>query len=253
MLNTYFSSQTVVHNTNTQLPPIQHIDHPLESITITTQDVSDVFQHLDITKVCGPDTNMPRLLEEGCHVLAHPYSSIFNRSLEQGYFPSSWKDANVIQIYKKEDKSLPSNYRPVSILSIFGKTMERCVHKHLYNYMITNQHLTPLQSTFMEGDSTSNQLLYTYHTICEVLFKGNTIRAVFCDISKAFDRVWHEGLLYKMRYMGCSNRFVNWFASYLSKCRKHVVINSQYCAHTWLVSHKDRLLTLFYFSFTSII
>ena len=212
MLNTYFSSQAVVDDTNTQLPPIPDIDYSLEFITITIQDVSDVFQHLDVTKACGPDLISPRLLKEGCHILAHPYSIIFNRSLEQGYFPSSWKDANVIPIYKKEDKSLPSNYRPIWLLSIAGKTMERCVHKHLYNCMVTNQLLTPL---------------HTYHKICEAVDKGKEIRAVFCDISKAFDRVWHKGILYKLRCMGCSNRVVKWFESYLSQRRQRVVINGQ--------------------------
>ena len=71
------------------------------------------------------------------------------------------------------NKTKPSNYRPISLLSIVGKTMERCVHKHLYNYMVTNHLLTPLQSGFKEGDSTTNQLLHTYHTICEAVDKGN--------------------------------------------------------------------------------
>ena len=168
---------------------IPDIDHSLEFITITIQDVSGVFQHLDVTKACGPDLISPRLLKEGCHILTHPYSIIFNCSLEEGYFPSSWKDANVTPIYKKEDKSLPSNYHPISLLSIAGKMMECCVHKHLYNYMVTNQLLTPLHSGFREGDSTTNQLLHTYHKICEAVVKGKEIRAVFCDISKAFDRV----------------------------------------------------------------
>ena len=86
------------------------MDHSLESITITIQDASDVFQHIDITKACGPDSISPRLLKEGSHILVHPYSIIFNRSPEQGYFPSTWKDANVTPIYKKEDKSLTDQY-----------------------------------------------------------------------------------------------------------------------------------------------
>ena len=175
--------------TVTQLPPIPDIDHSLEFIIITIQDVSDNFYHLDVTKACGPDLISPRLLKGGCHILAHPYSIIFNRSLKKEYFPLSWKDANVTPICKKENKSLPSNYRPLSLMSIDGKTMERCVHKHLYNYMVTNQLFTPLHSGFREGDSTTNQLLHTYHKICEAVDKGKEIRAVFCDISKAFDRV----------------------------------------------------------------
>ena len=86
MLNAYFSSQ-VVDNTNTQLPPIRHMDHSLKSITITTKVDNDVFQQLDITKACGLDSISPRLLKDGCHTLSHPYSIIFNCSLEQGYFP----------------------------------------------------------------------------------------------------------------------------------------------------------------------
>ena len=120
-------------------------------------------------------------------------------------------------------KQLP----PISLLSIAGKTMARCVHKHLYNYMVTNQLLTPLQSGFREGDSTTNQLLHTYHKLCEAVDKGKEMRAVFCDISKAFDRVWHKGLLYKLRCMGCLNRVVKWFESYLSQRTQRVVINGQ--------------------------
>ena len=128
-----------------------------------------------------------------------------------------------LQFTKRENKSLPSNYRPKSLLSIAGKTMERCVHKHLYNYMV----LTPLQSGIREGDSTNNQFLHTYHKICEAVDKSKEIRAAFYDISKAFDRVWHKGLLYKLRCMGCSKRVVKWFESYLSQRRQRVVINGQ--------------------------
>ena len=119
MLNTFFSSQAVVDDTNTQLPPIPHKDHSLESMTFTTEGVSDVFQHLDITKACSPDSVISRLLKEGCHILVHPYSIIFNRSHEQGYFHSSWKDATIPPIHKKEDISLPSNYRPIYYLLVF--------------------------------------------------------------------------------------------------------------------------------------
>ena len=101
------------------------------------------------------------------------------------------------------------------------------MQKHLYSYIVTNQLSTPLQSGFRGGDSTTNQFLHTYHTICEALDKDKEIGAVFCDISKAFDRVWHKELLYKLRCMGCSNRIVNWFAIYLTKRRQRVVINGQ--------------------------
>lgn len=75
--------------------------------------------------------------------------------------------------------------------------MERCMHKYLYNYVIANQILTPFQSGFVQGDSTTNQLIHTYHTICEAVDNGKE-RTVFCDISKAFDPVCHRSLLHKL-------------------------------------------------------
>ena len=140
----------MVYDANKELPHIDPSNHTLDSIVISCQDVKDVLLHLNATKASGPDLISPRLLREGADILALPYSIIFNRSLDQGYFPSSWKEANVTPIYKKDDKSLPSNYRPISLLSQSAKVMERCVHKYPYNYVISNHILTRC-----------NQALYT--------------------------------------------------------------------------------------------
>ena len=135
--------------------------------------------HLDGSKACDPDFINPRLLKEGSRILAHPYAVIFNRSLSLGYLPSSWKEANETPIFKKDEKSQPSNYRPISLYSIVGKAMERCIHEYLYKYITINDILTPLQFHFRHGDSMTNQLLHTYHTICEAVDKGKEVRAVF--------------------------------------------------------------------------
>ena len=66
-----------------------------------------------------------------------------------------------------------------------------------------------------------------YHTFCEAVDSGKEIRVVFCDVSKAFDRVWHRGLLHKLKIIGCSEKVTQWFASYLSGRRQRVVINGQ--------------------------
>ena len=86
--------------------------------------------------------------------------------MEQGYFPTCWKYGNVTPIHKKDDKSAPSNYRPITLLSSLGKVMERCVHKYLYNYIIETAILTPFQSGFVRGDSTTNQLLQRIIDTC---------------------------------------------------------------------------------------
>ena len=227
MLNEYFSSQTAIDDINKQLPYLPPAQHVLESIVITDQDVYDVLSHLDATKACGPDLISPRLLKEGASILAHPFSIIFNRSLRQGYFPFVWKDANLTPIHKKDDRSLPSIFRPISLLSQTSKAMERCVHKYLCNYVVSNQILTPLQSGFVSGDSTTFQLIHTYHHFCQAVDSGKEVRAVFCDISKAFYRVWHRGLLHKLSGIGCSEPILKWFSSYLTGRGQRVVLNGQ--------------------------
>ena len=84
--------------------------------------------------------------------------------------------------------------------------------------------LSSLQSDLIPGDSTVNQLAYLYHMFTEALDAGKEVRTVFCDISKAFDRVWHEGLIYKLKAAGVSGDILRCFQSYLSGRRQRVVL-----------------------------
>ena len=115
MLNNFFTSQTIVDDSNKALPDITQPEYALNSIEISSQDVKDVLMRLNIYKACVPDLLSPRLLKEGVTALAEPLSILFNRSLKKCYFPATWKDANVSPVYKKDGKSLPPNYRPISL------------------------------------------------------------------------------------------------------------------------------------------
>ena len=88
--------------------------------------------------------------------------------------------------------------------------------KYLFNHLRDNNLLSSLQSGFIPGDSTVNQLTFLYNTFCQALDSGKDVRAVFCDISKAFDRVWHAGLLLKLKFAGVAASVLTWFKSYLS-------------------------------------
>ena len=94
----------------------------------------------------------------------------------------------------KKDKYLPSNYRPDALLSCPGKLQERIVFKNLYSYFIDNN-LYEYQSGFLPHNSTVFQLIDMYHNICLAFDNNSLFCTVLCDISKAFDRVWHRGLL----------------------------------------------------------
>ena len=104
------------------------------------------------------------------------------------------------------------------------KLLERLVFKYLFNHLRDNNLLASLQSGFLPGDSTVSQLTFLYNTFCQALDSGKEVRAVFCDISKAFDRVWHAGLLAKLQAAGVTGNVHAWFADYLSDRKQRFVL-----------------------------
>lgn len=103
--------------------------------------------------------------------------------------------------------------------------MEKHIFKYLHNFIHDHAILTDQQSGFRNKDSTINQLLLLYDEIVKNLDKGKDVRFIFCDVSKAFDRVWHMGLLYKLRKYGIKGNLLNWFKSYLSDRQQRVGVN----------------------------
>ena len=144
--------------------------------------------------------------------------------METGCIPLSWKAANINAIYKgKGNENDVSNYRPISVTFCFSKIIEKVIFKYLYNYLLECEIISKHQSGFIPGDSTVNQLLLIYHKIMDSLDKGKEVRSVFCDVSKAFDRVWHEGLLYKLESYGIKGKLLDWFKNYLSDRKQRVL------------------------------
>ena len=138
-----------------------------------------------------------------------------------------WKLANVLPLFKKGDVTELNNYRPVSLLPCVSKILERIVFKNLFNYIRDNKLISPHQSGFQPGDSTTNQLSYLYHVFAKALDTKKDVRVVFCDISKAFDRVWHQGLLFKLSSMGVGGGLLAFLKDYLSDRQQRVVIEGQ--------------------------
>ena len=138
-----------------------------------------------------------------------------------------WKLANVTPIFKKGDKQLIKNYRPISLLPICGKAFEKLIFNNLYNHLTRYNLITKNQSGFRPGDSTTNQLIDLVNEIHHA-FDSTTsleVRAIFLDISKAFDKVWHDGLIFKMRQNGISGQLLKLFQNYLNNRKQRVVIN----------------------------
>ena len=226
--NEFFLTHSNIDASNAPLPDdTTMVNETLPAVTITEKDVSDLLKTLDTSKATGPDQISQMMLKQTGDAIVPSLVKLFNLSLRSSKYPSEWKKANVIPIFKKGDASSIDNYRPVSILSCVGKLFERAVFKYVYNFLRDGNAISIKQSGFKPGDSTVYQLAHLYHIFCEAIDKQKDIRVVFCDISKAFDRVWHSGLLAKLKKVGITDDLLNWFRDYLSLRKQRVVINGQ--------------------------
>ena len=165
---------------------------------------------------------MLQLCVESIHI---PLGIIFKGIISTGIFPDQWKLANVTPIYKKGDKQLVSNCRPISLLLVCSKLFEKIIFTNVYRYLLDNYLISKHQSGFRPGDSTTNRLFYLVHTIHSALDEQKEVRSIFLDISKAFDKVWHNGLLFKLQQNGIEGELLSLLKSYLSNRKQRVVIN----------------------------
>lgn len=228
-LNDYFTSVSS-NDFDINLPDLAPLSPcVLSDIIITEQDVADQFQILNINKPAGPDNLPPKFLKAIFQSLVTPITILFNKTIQLGQVPNDWKSANVSAIYKgKGDSDNPTNYRPISVTSCFGKILEKIIYKNLFNYIYHNKILSDNQSGFRTKDSTINQLLVIYNAIIKNLDIGKDVRFIFCDISKAFDRVWHQGLIFKLRKYGICGNVLKWIDSFLSGRKQRVNIEGYF-------------------------
>ena len=164
--------------------------------------------------------------------LVTPLKIIFTNCLRHGIFPDIWKCANVVPVHKKNEKNLKNNYRPISLLPIFGKMLKKLVYDSLYSHLVSFDLLNPNQSGFRSGDSTINQLIAITHTIFQAFDCSPPldVRSVYLDISKAFDRVWHDGLIHKQKRCGVSGQLLSLIKSFLKDRKQRTVLNG-HCSH----------------------
>ena len=120
------------------------------------------------------------------------------------------------------------NYRPVSLLPICGKILERLMYNSLFEFFIANELTSSNQSGFKPGDSGINHLLFITHEIYKSFDDGYEVRDVLLDISKAFDKVWHKELIYKLKQNGVSGNLLNLIIDFLDARKQRVVLNGQY-------------------------
>jgi hypothetical protein len=183
----FFAGQQILpnHILHYPLPPqILLTDQRLDSISTTPAEIQKILKSLDIGKAHGADGVSNRLLKECSTSIAQPLSSLINKSFSLAKVPTAWKESNICPIYKKDDRALVSNYRPIALLSCLGKVQERIVYIRIYHYLKEHKLLTWKNSGFKELDSAMNQLVFIVDKIYRALEAGNDVCMIFLDVQR---------------------------------------------------------------------
>ena len=230
LFNDYFILQCTTIDTGSVIPEYaQEATTLINDFVISDEKILRIIRSLNPNKAHGWDEISVRMIKLSDAALVTPLKMIFSNCLRRGVFPEIWKRANVVPVHKKHEKNLKGNYRPISLLPIFGKILEKLMYDSIYSHLVSYDLLNPNQSGFRPGDSTINQLISITHTIFKA-FDCNPpldVRSVYLDISKAFDRVWHDGLMYKLKRCGVSGQLLVLIQSFLKDRKQRTVLNGK--------------------------
>ena len=195
--------------------PSQVSEAHMEDLLVSYDMVLNVLLSLSPTSSSGADGIHPSILRHCAGIIALPLTLIIRRSLETGDVPTEWKQSRVVPIFKSGPKSIPLNYRPVSITSAPCKVTERLLADHIIGYLEQNNLLCDRQFGFRKGRSTDDQLLLTYGKIAREVDDGKVVDAVYLDYSKAFDVLSHNLLLSKLESIGFCPQICDWIRAFL--------------------------------------
>ena len=176
-------------------------------------------------KASGPDNITNRMLKMSSNTMAPILTKLFNKIIDSGQFPEIWKSGIVTVLYKQDKKENPNNYRPITLLNTISKLFEKIIHNSILNHLLENNFIYKNQSGFLPGHSTSDQLLSIVSFLQDNLNARRDVRAVFLDITAAFDCIPHNLLLHKIKSYGVRGNILDIVRSYLYNRKIRVRVN----------------------------
>lgn len=194
--------------------------------TIAHEKVEKYLKNIDITKATGADNIGPRVLKLAAPYISDSLSYICNQSITSSTFPEKWKEGKVTPLHKNGSKDDTNNYRPISVLPIVSKLLEKHIHDSLMFYLTSNNLLHSTQSGFRPNHSCETALLQMINKWFEAINNSQMIGMVMVDFRKAFDLVDHTLLLKKLKYYRISKETIDWFSSYLLNRKQKVFVNN---------------------------
>ena len=192
---------------------------------ITQIEVIDLINILNPSQSVGPNSIPMKLLKIIGFSVSPLLALLVNQSFQSGIFPDKLKIAKVISLFKKGNPEQPSNYRPVSLLSVFSNIFEKLLYRRLYRFLEVHNVLFSLQFGFQENHSIDHALVSLTEAIRNTLDNKRIGCGIFIDLQKAFDTVNHNILLPKLEHYGVRGCVLQWFRSYLSDRKQYVSVN----------------------------
>ena len=194
---------------------------------VTSSEIADEISNLNVSKAIGPFSISACLLKLLKSCISKPLKIIDNFSFSSGSVPDHFKLANVIPIHKNDSVTSMNNYRPISLLSIFNKILEKLMYKRLISFIQRHNLFYEKQFGFREHHSTMDAALLITVKIQRAIEEGQYSCGIFLDFSKAFDTVDHKILLKKLYHYGVCGTTYRWFDSYLSNRKQFVSIGNE--------------------------
>ena len=199
----------------------------MDNVTISVDGICKLLKDLKPHKATGPDNLSCQFLKCSADKVSPALHLIFQASLLQGKIPSAWKEANVVPLFKKGDRSLPANYRPVSLTSVPCKIFEHILFSECMGFLEKHSILSDLQHGFRGKRSCESQLLISLQDLINHKNSHHQVDAVLLDFSKAFDKVPHCRLISKLTYYGINPQIVTWVQDFLCDRTQRVALRGE--------------------------
>lgn len=232
-LNTFFSN--IGHDINSKFNDSNEMDY-LRNVEnnestaffkpITCKELIDYVNVIKSNTSAGYDDIDIRIIKRCIHLICKPLSAIFNQCMEHGIFPDKMKIAKVVPVFKSGSPEIMTNYRPISVLSVFSKIFEKCIAARLVEFLTKCNIIKKNQYGFRAGHSTSSALTDFIHKVISAIDKGEILLGLFLDLSKAFDTLDHKILLAKLRKYGIRGVTLKLFKNYLTNRKQFVRIDN---------------------------
>ena len=195
--------------------------------SVTLEDVEKIINSLSNSSAFGLDNLDTQIIKLIGSEILTVITYIVNLSIKTKKFPHSWKQIKVIPLHKKDDILNPKNYRPVAMVPVLSKVLERVVHNQMIEYLESNNLIHPNSHGYRQHHNTETALISMYDSWVRALDRGELCGVVCIDQSAAFDVVSHNLLLEKLKLYGFGNDELDWIKSYLSDRSQCVCIDGE--------------------------